>query len=67
MPTNPAIHTAKRGTQWVNSREGSNRAIGAYDSHDEAATAGRRIARDDHVEHVDHHADGSIHEITLAG
>jgi hypothetical protein len=63
--SNPAIHTAKRGARWVNIREGSNRALGVDDSHDEAATFGSRIACQDRVEHVNHHADGSIHEFTL--
>ena len=64
MPANPAIHTSRRGARWVNTREGSNRAIDVYDSHDDASIAGRRLARREHVEHVNHRADGTIHEIT---
>jgi hypothetical protein len=51
----------------VNTREGSKQILDAYDTQAEAATAGRRLARDAHAEHVSHHPDGSIDEITVTG
>ena len=68
MRNQSAIHTSLRGAQWVNAREGSNREIdGTYDSQVEAATAARRLARQEQVEHISHRADGFIDEITSAG
>jgi hypothetical protein len=68
MRRRPAIHTSKRGWKWVNTREGSGRAIGGwYDSHVEAVAAGRRLAREELAEHVIHRADGSIDEIIVVG
>jgi hypothetical protein len=62
------VHTVKRGRKWVNTRDGSKRAIdGRYDSQAEALTAGRRLAREEGAEHVSHRADGSIDEITVTG
>ena len=66
--TRSAIHTSKRGFKWVNTREGSGKAIGGfYDSQPDAAAAGRRLAREESAEHVSHRADGSIEEITVHG
>ena len=67
MERQPAIHTSRRGAKWVNTREGSSRVLGAYDTPAEAAVVGRRLARAEHVEHVSHHVDGLIDEITVAG
>jgi hypothetical protein len=65
--SSPAIHTTQHGRRWFNTREGARRAIGSYDSRAEAATAGRLLARADRTEHVTHHPDGSLDEITFAG
>ena len=67
MYRRPAIHTSRRGSKWVNTSEGSKQILDAYDTRAEAATAGRRLARHAHAEHVTHHPDGSIDEITVTG
>ena len=67
MDSGRAIHTSKRGARWVNTRSGSRKVIGRYDSKGEAVSAGRQQAHDERTEHVSFHADGSIDEITRSG
>ena len=49
-----------RGDNWVNVREGSDRAISRADTKAEAQAAGRETARRDKVEHVIQNKNGQI-------
>ena len=60
MPPKPAIHTEPRGTEWVNVREGSSRALSKYATKADAQAEGRRRAMADKVEHIVHKKDGTI-------
>lgn len=54
------IHTVPRGDEWVNVTEGDETALSAADTQDQAAKRGRELARERGVEHLVHHADGTI-------
>jgi hypothetical protein len=54
------IHTVHRKDQWVNVREGSDRALSKAPTKAEAQAAGRDRAMKDKVEHVIHNKDGKI-------
>jgi hypothetical protein len=54
------IHVLPGPDGWVVRREGDTDPLAAYDTKDEAMTAGRERARADRVELVEHGRDGKI-------
>ena len=60
MADKKPIHTVYRKDQWVNVREGSDRAVSRADTKADAQAAGRQQAMKDKVEHVIHNKDGQI-------
>jgi hypothetical protein len=61
VATKAAIHPASRdGAGWVNTREGSTRALDTFATKAEATAAGRKRAWAEKVEHIIHTRDGRI-------
>ncbi|MBW3659909.1 MAG: DUF2188 domain-containing protein [Actinobacteria bacterium] len=63
MPsTQGAIHVLPSGDEWIVRREDQTEPLSTHGTQEEAAEAGRAVARDDEVEFMLHGADGQIRE-----
>lgn len=62
MSKNPNIHTVQRDGEWVNVREGADRASSAHETQQQAIDRAREIATNSGVEHLIHGRDGRIRE-----
>lgn len=63
MPNNESdVHVVPEGDRWAVKRAGNEQALSMHDAQEEAAEAGRELARQEGVEFTLHGEDGQVRE-----
>ena len=56
------VHTVYKDGSWTNTVEGDESSRATFETKEQAAAAGRKLAKDRQTEHVIHNQDGVIAE-----